>query len=92
LIALSPTGDWTYGAAILSFVFPELLFIFVAGALYVLYTKPHLVPGHRYTIQVSSVTATARPEVPGGTPRPGTPTAVDTSAIREQPPGGGAEG
>jgi hypothetical protein len=92
LIALSPTGDWTYGAAILSFVFPELLFIFVAGALYVLYTKPHLVPGHRYTIQVSSVTGTARPDVPGDAARPATPTAVDTSAIREQPPGSGAEG
>ena len=45
LIALSPTGDWTYGAAILSFVFPELLFIFVAGGLWVAYTMPHLNPG-----------------------------------------------
>ena len=93
VIALSPTGDWTYGAAILSFVFPELLFIVVAGALYVLYTKPHLVPGHRYTMQVRSITATATPGVPGAPARPATPTAVDTSAItREQPPGSGVEG
>jgi len=93
LIALTPTGDWTYGASILTFVFPELLFIFVAGALYVLFTKPHLVPGHRYTMQVGSVSATATPEVPGAAAaRPATPTAVDTSAIREQPPGSGAEG
>ena len=93
VIALSPTGDWTYGAAILSFVFPELLFIAVAGALYVLYTKPHLVPGHRYTMQVRSITATSAPEVPGAPAQPGHPTAVDTSAItREQSLGSGAEG
>lgn len=93
VIALSPTGDWSYGAAILTFVFPMLLFIAVAGALYVLYTKPHLVPGHRYTMQVRSITATATPGVPGEPARPASPTAVDTSAItREQPPGSGVEG
>ena len=85
LIALSPTGDWTYGAAILSFVFPELLFIFVAGALYVLYTKPHLVPGHRYTIQVQPPIAAPR-AVPGGSAAGG------TSAAGEQPPDSGVEG
>ena len=90
---LTSTGDWTYGAAILSFVFPELLFIGVAGALYVLYTKPHLVPGHRYTMQVRSIAATAAPGVPGAPAQSATPTAVDTSAItREQPPGRGVEG
>ena len=90
---LTPTGDWTYGAAILTFAFPMLLFIAVAGALYVLYTKPHLVPGHRYTMQVRSIAATAAPGVPGSPARPATPTAVDTSAItREQPPGSGVEG
>lgn len=93
LIALSPTGDWTYGASILTFVFPELLFIAVAGWLYVIYTKPHLVPGHRYTMQVRSVSGTAAPAVPGQATRPATPTAVDTSAItREQPPGSGVQG
>ena len=77
---LTPTGDWTYGAAILSFAFPMLLFIAVAGALYVLYTKPHLVPGHRYNMQMRSITATAAPETaaPG---RPTMPTAVDTDTI-----------
>jgi len=65
----------------------------VAGALYVLYTKPHLVPGHRYTMQVRSIAATAAPGVPGAPAQPSHPTAVDTSAItREQPPGGGVEG
>jgi hypothetical protein len=77
---LTPTGDWTYGAAILSFAFPMLLFIVVASALYVLYTKPHLVPGHRYQLQLRSITATAGPETaaPG---RPAMPPAVDTDKI-----------
>jgi hypothetical protein len=92
VIAASPTGDWTYGAAILTMVFPMLLFIFVAGALYVVYTKPHLVPGHRYTMQVRSTVATAAPGIPGQAGGPASPTAVDTSKIREQPPSSGAEG
>jgi hypothetical protein len=77
---LTPTGDWTYGAAILSFAFPMLLFIVVASALYVLYTKPHLVPGHRYQLQLRSITASAVPETaaPG---RPAMPAAGDTDTI-----------
>jgi hypothetical protein len=76
---LTPTGDWTYGAAILSFAFPMLLFIVVASALYVLYTKPHLVPGHRYQLQrPATATAVPRTEAPG---RPAMPAAVDTDTI-----------
>lgn len=73
-------SDWTYGASILTFVFPELLFLAVAGALYVLYTKPHLVPGHRYQLQLRPTTDTAVPESasPG---RSAMPTAVDTGTI-----------
>jgi hypothetical protein len=37
---------WTYGAAILTFVFPMILFLAVALALYVVFTKPSAVPGH----------------------------------------------
>ena len=77
---LTPTGDWTYGAAILSFAFPMLLFIAVAGALYVLYTKPHLVPGHRYNMQLRATTATTAPETAGLT-RPAMPAAADTDTI-----------
>ena len=73
-------SDWTYGASILTFLFPELLFIGVAGALYVLYTKPHLVPGHRYQLQLRPTTATAAPET-GAAARPTMPTAVDTGTI-----------
>ena len=85
-------SDWTYGASILTFVFPMLLFISVAGALYVLYTKPHLAPGHRYQMQMRSTISTTAPAVPGGQGQPAGPTAVDTSAINEQPPGSGVEG
>jgi len=87
LIAASPTGDWSYGAAILTFVFPMLLFVGVAGALYVLYTKPHLVPGHRYQLQLRPTTATALPETAAAPARPVMPPAVDTGTITGvQPP------
>ena len=78
---LTPTGDWTYGAAILTFAFPMLLFIAVAGALYVMYTKPHLVPGHRYQLQLRPTTATAAPETAGPPARPAMPPAVDPGGI-----------
>jgi hypothetical protein len=65
LIASSPTGDWSYGAAILSFAFPMILFIVVATALYILYTTPHMVPGHRYLMQGATVTGTPAVAVPG---------------------------
>jgi len=80
LIASSPSGDWTYGAAILTFAFPMVLFIVVASALYILYTKPHLVPGHKYNVVLRSVS---------DTPVAGTPGAAGTPA---QPPAAGAEG
>jgi hypothetical protein len=82
-------SDWSYGGSILTFVFPELLFIAVAGALYVLYTKPHLVPGHRYHMQMRSTTDTAAPETAAGA---SAPTAVDTDAITGIAPKTGNEG
>ncbi|HEY3952805.1 MAG TPA: hypothetical protein VGM53_05475 [Streptosporangiaceae bacterium] len=47
VIAAAPTSAWTYGGAILTFVFPMVLFLTVAIGLYVVYTKPSTVPGHR---------------------------------------------
>jgi hypothetical protein len=47
LIADGAGGAWTFGGSILTMAFPIILFIVVAGALYVLYTKPEFVPGHR---------------------------------------------
>jgi hypothetical protein len=57
LIAQSPSGAWNSGAAILTFVFPMLLFIAVAGTLYILYTKPEVAPGHRATERPISYTS-----------------------------------
>ena len=80
-ITASAVMDWSYGASILTFVFPMLLFIAVAAALYVVYTKPHLVPGHRYQVQTRSVSHTAAPAMSSTVEEPGGPTAVDTSKI-----------
>jgi len=46
VIAASTSG-WSYGASILSFLFPMILFLVVATSLYVVFTKPSVVPGHR---------------------------------------------
>jgi hypothetical protein len=65
LIAASGDGSaWTFGGSILTFAFPMILFIVVAGALYVLYTKPQLVPGHRAPATERPVSYTAVPGKP----------------------------
>jgi hypothetical protein len=67
LIAASGDGSaWTFGGSILTFAFPMILFIVVAGALYVLYTKPQLVPGHRTPAAERPVSYTAVPGKPTG--------------------------
>jgi hypothetical protein len=71
LIAAGADGDWSFGGSILTFAFPMILFIAVAGTLYVLYTKPHLVPGHRY--QLMSRPAVATPAVTPPGPAPAAP-------------------
>ena len=62
----SNVSAWTFGGSILSFAFPMLLFIVVAGALYVLYTKPEFVPGHRAPGLERPVSYTAVPGKPLG--------------------------
>jgi hypothetical protein len=46
-LSLSPTGDWTQAAAIMTFAIPVGIFVVVATWLYFMYTRPHAVPGHR---------------------------------------------
>jgi hypothetical protein len=46
-MATSAGSAWSYGGSILTFVFPMILFLAVAIGLYVIYTKPSVVPGHR---------------------------------------------
>ena len=61
VIADSAGGAWSFGGSILTFAFPMILFIVVACALYVAYTKPELVPGHRNPAAQRSVSYTAVP-------------------------------
>ena len=67
IAASADSSAWTYGAAILSFAFPMLLFVVVAAWLYVTYTKPELVPGHR---NLSVERPIIHTQVPGTPPPP----------------------
>ena len=67
MITDSAGGAWSFGSSILTFAFPMILFIVVAGALYVAYTKPELVPGRRVPASVQPMSHTAVP----GKPAPG---------------------
>ncbi len=58
------SDGWSFGGSILTFVFPMLLFFVVAITLYVLYTKPTVVPGHRTTPVERPVSHTAIPGIP----------------------------
>jgi hypothetical protein len=64
VLADSAGGAWTFGGSILTFAFPMILFIVVAVALYVLYTKPEVVPGHRAPAMERPVSYTALPGKP----------------------------
>ena len=65
LTSVAAGGDWSYGGSILTFAFPMILFIAVAAALYVLYTKPHMVPGHRYRLEGRTAVTTPAVGMPG---------------------------
>jgi hypothetical protein len=77
VIADSAGSAWSFGGSILTFAFPMILFIVVAGALYVAYTKPELVPGRRVPASVHPMTYT---------PVPGEPVADDGE--KAKPEGG----
>jgi len=64
LIAESAGGAWSFGGSILTFAFPMILFIVVAVGLYVVYTKPEVVPGHRAPASERPVSYTAIPGEP----------------------------
>ena len=74
-MAESAGGAWSFGSSILTFAFPMILFIVVAVALYVLYTKPEIVPGHRTPAAEHPVSYTAIPGTPTVTAVPGSPAA-----------------
>jgi hypothetical protein len=64
IAAGASSSAWTFGSSILTFAFPMILFVVVAVALYVAYTKPELVPGHRNPAVRHSVSYTAVPGRP----------------------------
>jgi hypothetical protein len=80
------SDGWSFDGSILTFAFPMLLFIGVAVGLYVLYTKPAAVPGHRASTAERPVSYTPIPgtataaEVPGSPQAaPGSPAADDAA-------------
>jgi hypothetical protein len=86
LITASASSAWSYGGAILTFVFPELLFIAVAAALYVLYTKPHLVPGHHYEMRMRATSHTTAPTARDTPGQQAHASAVDTGRVTRLAP------
>jgi hypothetical protein len=84
LIADGAGGAWTFGGSILTFAFPMILFIVVAGGLYVLYTKPEFVPGHRAPGLERPVSYTPIPGQP-------TPTSDAPATTTAPPPASTAE-
>ena len=64
LVEASADQAWSYAASIMTFLLPMLAFVFIAGALLILYTKPELIPGRRVPGAEVSVGATRQPGLP----------------------------
>lgn len=95
-VSLSPTGDWTQAAAIMTFAIPVGIFVVVATWLYFQYTRPHAVPGHRELVPAAAGGAIGSGRHAAGAPRPAAaqqPPAqrppADPPPPPAQPPGGG---
>jgi hypothetical protein len=86
-LSLSPTGDWTQAAAIMTFAIPVGIFVVVATWLYFVYTRPHAVPGHRDLVPATGSTGSGRHAA--GAPRPAAQQAPAPQPPPAQPPGGG---
>jgi hypothetical protein len=89
-----PGGAWTFGGSILTFLFPMILFVLVATALFVSYTKPEVVPGHWVASQrpVSYTAVPRLPEASAAAAAPAAPAAGTVSGADGSADGGTAEG
>ena len=87
LAAGASSSAWSFGSSILTFAFPMILFVVVAAGLYVAYTKPELVPGHRNPAVRHSVSYTTVPGRPQTTVRD-QPTSGDRATAGGQPTSG----
>lgn len=98
-LSLSPTGDWTQAAAIMTFAIPVGIFVVVATWLYFLYTRPHAVPGHRELVLATGSTGGGRHAADAPRPAAAQPPQAQPPPAEEppaapqpppaQPPGGG---
>ena len=92
-LSLSPTGDWTEAAAIMTFAIPVGIFVVVATWLYFLYTRPHAVPGHRDLVPVGPGRHAAGAPRPAAAQPPSTPQQPPAAPPRGgYPPAGGGQG
>ena len=82
VLADSVGGAWTFGASILSFAFPMILFVAVITTLYVLNTNPEVVPGHPAPAVQRPVSYTSLPGKPAATPE-APAQAAETTGIAE---------
>jgi hypothetical protein len=89
-----PGGAWNFGGSILTFLFPMILFVLVATTLFVLYTKPEVVPGHwvaqrpvSYTAVPSLPQASAPPPAEAESP----PVAGESAAAAAESPAAAGE-
>jgi hypothetical protein len=84
-LSVSPTGDWTQAAAIMTFAIPVGIFVVVATWLYFLYTRPHAVPGHRELVPAGTGRHAAGAARPAAVQPPSAPQPPPAAP----PPGGG---
>ncbi|MFI5082764.1 MAG: hypothetical protein ACHQCE_16955 [Streptosporangiales bacterium] len=93
-LSLSPTGDWTQAAAIMTFAIPVGIFVVVATWLYFVYTRPHAVPGHRELVPATGSIGSGRhaadaPRPAAAQPPPAQQPPAAPQPPPAQPPGGG---
>jgi hypothetical protein len=80
-LSSAPAGSaWTFGASILTFAFPMILVIAVGTALWILYTKPELVPGRPAGNIERPVSATPLPRQPATAGQAAAAAAATTAA------------
>jgi hypothetical protein len=87
---------WSVGASILTFAFPMILFVVVAASLFVVYTKPSVVPGHREQTVARPIGFTPAVRLPPRDPAvtgqmPAGPQYVTGPALVETPAAGAGE-
>jgi hypothetical protein len=80
VLAATAGSDWTEGGALFTFYFPVGLFIVVAAALYLGFSRPHAIPGREpLTAAVAARPAATAPHGKDAAPPPSPPAADSAS-------------